>query len=74
MRKRATRIALTLVVLASMSLTLGAGMRWAAHTRFADTPGGSVSLSVPEDGAIDTDVVVTSDTGDPHGISDGTDR
>ncbi len=33
MRKRVTRVALTLVVLASMSLTLGAGMRWSALSR-----------------------------------------
>jgi hypothetical protein len=35
MRKRVTRVALTLVVLASMSMTLGAGMRWAALSRIA---------------------------------------
>jgi hypothetical protein len=35
MRKRVTRVALTLVVLASMSLTLGAGMRWSALSHVA---------------------------------------
>jgi hypothetical protein len=68
MRKRVTRVALTLVVLASMSLTLGAGMRWSALSRVAPqaaatgqgsvlTPGGQlVTVSdVAADNAADED-------------------
>jgi hypothetical protein len=60
MRKRVTRVALTLVVLASMSMTLGAGMRWAALSRVAapSIVGGPSILMTPDAEVTVPDVAV----------------
>ena len=59
MRARGTRVVLALMVIASMSMTLGAGIRWGALRNVATVPVVDVIPSLPsETSSVDQTVSV----------------